>query len=507
MKCRRGVHYVARPKVKGVPHHAKAGNINSALLLEAPTRGDFVLVLDCDMLCSSDMLVASVGHFYEQRGNVVDSSAAATSFSKRDDVESGGRSDSSNLGAHTLWTRKPKMAFLQLPQDFYNLSPKDPLAHGGRLFYGPQQQGRDGAGAVCVCGTGVFFARDALVSIGGFAYGSITEDNLTSQVLAAAGFSGAYLDRRLVYGLAPENVPDTLEQKQRWVMGALQVCVVVCMPVPLMEQSRMHALFCLSVGTLAYKRGQQAWRPCKAGCRHSLCHACLSAACLALPCPVLPALLQILFRRNPIAQPGLTWTQRMLYFESVAYALCAPITALLQLVPLVFMFSLTSPLHVPRLWELCVAFGLFFIAMELLVRILWWLQHGSVIDDCSTLALQRPSYASAGFLLSANLCSCLLQPSAVMLCRPTAPTHRWHRRTAAPLVARVNTGAAHRQCNGSATTSSCPSGRSLCLRAPSFAGHCAVARWASRLPPRMAMLMTVHGRCAVKGGAADTCGV
>lgn len=289
MKCRRGVHYVARAKVKGVPHHAKAGNINSALLLEAPTRGDFVLVLDCDMLCSSDMLVASVGHFYEQRGNVVDSSAAATSFSKRDDVESGGRSDSSNLDAHTLWTRKPKMAFLQLPQDFYNLSPKDPLAHGGRLFYGPQQQGRDGAGAVCVCGTGVFFARDALVSIGGFAYGSITEDNLTSQVLAAAGFSGAYLDRRLVYGLAPENVPDTLEQKQRWVMGALQVCVVVCMPVPLMEQSRMHALF-IRVSTLAYKGGTAGVALVRSGLP-SLTLSCLPKrrlSCLALPCPSCP---------------------------------------------------------------------------------------------------------------------------------------------------------------------------------------------------------------------------
>ena len=30
------IHYIAREKVKGVPHHAKAGNINSAMLLEAP---------------------------------------------------------------------------------------------------------------------------------------------------------------------------------------------------------------------------------------------------------------------------------------------------------------------------------------------------------------------------------------------------------------------------------------------------------------------------------------
>lgn len=30
--------YVAREKVKGVPHHAKAGNINSCLLKEGPGK-------------------------------------------------------------------------------------------------------------------------------------------------------------------------------------------------------------------------------------------------------------------------------------------------------------------------------------------------------------------------------------------------------------------------------------------------------------------------------------
>lgn len=41
------LHYVARKKVKGVNHHAKAGNINSALLKETPGKGTFLLVLDC----------------------------------------------------------------------------------------------------------------------------------------------------------------------------------------------------------------------------------------------------------------------------------------------------------------------------------------------------------------------------------------------------------------------------------------------------------------------------
>ena len=45
------VFYHGRTKVKGVTHHAKAGNINSALLSDGNAYdGDFVLVLDCDMV-------------------------------------------------------------------------------------------------------------------------------------------------------------------------------------------------------------------------------------------------------------------------------------------------------------------------------------------------------------------------------------------------------------------------------------------------------------------------
>jgi hypothetical protein len=60
--------YLARTKVKGVPHHAKAGNINSALLKESEGSGTFVLVLDCDMIVHPDFLQNILGHFYKQVG-------------------------------------------------------------------------------------------------------------------------------------------------------------------------------------------------------------------------------------------------------------------------------------------------------------------------------------------------------------------------------------------------------------------------------------------------------
>jgi cellulose synthase (UDP-forming) len=58
--------YVARIKAKGAPHHAKAGNINSALLKESEGKAEFVLVLDCDMIVHPDFLQNILGHFYKQ---------------------------------------------------------------------------------------------------------------------------------------------------------------------------------------------------------------------------------------------------------------------------------------------------------------------------------------------------------------------------------------------------------------------------------------------------------
>lgn len=63
------------------------------------------------------------------------------------------------------------------------------MVHCARFVYGPMMQGRDGIGACPCCGTGVLFCRDVLVSIGGQAYGNITEDYNTAMTLMSAGFA------------------------------------------------------------------------------------------------------------------------------------------------------------------------------------------------------------------------------------------------------------------------------------------------------------------------------
>ena len=97
------------------------------------------------------------------------------------------------------------------------------MGHRAAFFYGPMMQGRDGIGACPCVGTGVIFRRAALISIGGQAFGSITEDYNSAMTLMGAGFSSIYLNERLIYGLAPDDLESVFKQRLRWGMGSLQV--------------------------------------------------------------------------------------------------------------------------------------------------------------------------------------------------------------------------------------------------------------------------------------------
>lgn len=171
-KCR--IKYVSRDKVKGVDHHAKAGNINNCLMFDSTADADYLLVLDCDMIVHPSFLLQTLGHMYEKKGE--------------------------------RWKKKRFASLLQTPQDFWNIAPNDPLVNGARFFYGPMLQGRDGIGACPCCGTGVLFLRDALISIGGQPTSSITEDYFCAMQLIASNFTTMYLNERLMHGMAPDDV-------------------------------------------------------------------------------------------------------------------------------------------------------------------------------------------------------------------------------------------------------------------------------------------------------------
>ncbi|MHC5859868.1 glycosyltransferase [Nostoc sp.] len=205
--------YIARPKPAGVPHHAKAGNLNYAIF-SGETSGQFLLTLDADHIPKPQFLKRVLPYFY----------------------------------TYNLFTGKydqNQIAFVQTRQDFYNIPPGDPFGHRANLFYGPLQQGKDGMNAAFYTGTNAILRREALISvglqhfadefakdekrlnefqlIGGVSSNSITEDMNTAMRLHGAGWKSIYHNELLAEGLAPDDLSSTLKQRLRWAQGTIQV--------------------------------------------------------------------------------------------------------------------------------------------------------------------------------------------------------------------------------------------------------------------------------------------
>ena len=167
--------------------HAKAGNLNHAL---AHSKGDFIAVFDADHAPNRNFLVRTLGYF-------------------RDD----------------------SVAFVQTPQDFYNLDSfqhhkrrnKALAWHEQSVFFRIIQRGKDYWNAAFFCGSCAVIRRSALEAIGGFAIGTVTEDLHTSVKLHKQGFQSVYHAESLAFGLAPSGIVSYLKQRIRWGQGAMQV--------------------------------------------------------------------------------------------------------------------------------------------------------------------------------------------------------------------------------------------------------------------------------------------
>ncbi len=118
-----GVGYITRgPGWEGRPLHAKAGNLNNALM---QTDGEFMLILDADQVPRPEILDRTLGYF-----------------------------------------RSRRVALVQTPQEFVNVPDHDPLGSQAPLFYGPIQQGKDGWNAAFFCGSNAVLRREALMQLG-----------------------------------------------------------------------------------------------------------------------------------------------------------------------------------------------------------------------------------------------------------------------------------------------------------------------------------------------------
>lgn len=137
-----GLGYVTRSEDwKNMPRHAKAGNLNNALMV---TGGEFLLILDADQIPEPDILEKTLGYF-----------------------------------------TNPKVALVQTPQYFSNVPAGDPLGSQAPLFYGPIQQGKDGWNAAFFCGSNAVLRREALMQLGLVGYVRETEKSIRRALAAS----------------------------------------------------------------------------------------------------------------------------------------------------------------------------------------------------------------------------------------------------------------------------------------------------------------------------------
>ncbi|MEP0912268.1 UDP-forming cellulose synthase catalytic subunit [Leptolyngbya sp. GB1-A1] len=166
--------------------HAKAGNINTAL---HKTKGDLVMILDCDHIPIRGFLQKTVGFFFD-----------------------------------------PQVALVQTPHWFYNPDPFERNLYtngqvpvGNELFYKVLQKGNDFWNAAFFCGSAAVIRREAILEVGGIATETVTEDCHTSLRLHSIGYKSVYYDKIMVAGLAPETFSSFVGQQVRWARGMAQI--------------------------------------------------------------------------------------------------------------------------------------------------------------------------------------------------------------------------------------------------------------------------------------------
>ncbi|MBX3705324.1 MAG: glycosyltransferase [Pseudomonadales bacterium] len=177
-----GCRYVSRSDNS----HAKAGNLNNAL---AQCSADYIAIFDADHAPMPNFLAETLGFMSDAR-----------------------------------------VAFVQTPQDFYNLDSfqyrQDPHARAiwseQLLFFRIIQPGKDRMNASFFCGSCAVVRRTAIDSIGGFATGTVTEDIHTSLRLHKDGWKSVFYGRSLAFGIAPATAKAFLKQRLRWGQGAMQ---------------------------------------------------------------------------------------------------------------------------------------------------------------------------------------------------------------------------------------------------------------------------------------------
>lgn len=167
--------------------HAKSGNYNNAL---AHTSSPLIATFDADMIPRREFLMKTVPYFLDP---------------------------------------EVKMGLVQTPQSFYNqdlfqfnlFSEKD-IPNEQDFFSREVNVMRNASNSAAYTGSNTVILRSALEEIGGFPYGTVTEDFETSLRLQKAGYITYASTEVLAAGLSTTTVESMIRQRVRWARGVIQ---------------------------------------------------------------------------------------------------------------------------------------------------------------------------------------------------------------------------------------------------------------------------------------------
>ncbi|MCU4677043.1 UDP-forming cellulose synthase catalytic subunit [Catenovulum sp. 2E275] len=167
--------------------HAKAGNMNHAM---QHTKGEYIAIFDCDHIPARSFLQLTMGQFLKDK----------------------------------------KVCLVQTPHHFFSADPFEKnlknhtkVPNENMLFYGLIQDGNDMWNATFFCGSCAVLKREALESIGGFAFDTVTEDAHTALRMQRQGYKTTYINIPQAAGLATDSLSAHVGQRIRWARGMAQI--------------------------------------------------------------------------------------------------------------------------------------------------------------------------------------------------------------------------------------------------------------------------------------------
>jgi cellulose synthase (UDP-forming) len=349
-----GCGYITRGEEwEGRKRHAKAGNVNNALTM---TSGDFILILDADQIPDPSIVRKTVGYFAD-----------------------------------------PALAFVQTPQEFYNLPPGDPFGSDAPLFYGPIMRGKDGWNAAYFCGSNALLRREALMQVGLSNYADAAETavgealrDLWARSRLSPGDDGpARAEKRAIRRAVTAARRDLRAGKStQTVTGDLKAALAGFgagsaskgLTSTLDESFGMarkdEALAVEGVSTVSITEDMATALRLHGSGWKSLFHSETLAHGLA-PEDLGSALtqrlrwaqgtMQVLLRDSPLSRKGLSPGQRLMYFATIFSYLSGFANLIFVLCPIIFLFFGLSPV---RAWN--VDFFLRFVPFYLLNRLMFY---------------------------------------------------------------------------------------------------------------------------------------